>query len=124
METNDVELGWPYYRQIEAAGVAHLELVTLRSQGIYHTVVEETISTGTSTPDRSQTSSADAPQLTAEEKAKMAQKKRQKKASEAKETDYYELLGLGHLRWAATEKDIKKACKSLPSIQTSYTNTT
>jgi len=105
--------GWPYYRQIEAAGAAHLELVTLRSQGIYHTVVEETISTGTSTPDRSQTSSADAPQLTAEEKAKMAQKKRQKKASEAKETDYYELLGLGHLRWAATEKDIKKAYRKM-----------
>merc|ERR1712137_855137 len=105
--------GWPYYRQIEAAGVAHLELVTLRSQGIYHTVEEETISTGTSTPDRSQTSSADAPQLTAEEKAKMAQKKRQKKASEAKETDYYELLGLGHLRWAATEKDIKKAYRKM-----------
>ena len=34
------------------------------------------------------------------------------------ERDYYELLGLGHLRWKANDKQIRKACEScrFPSL--------
>jgi len=44
--------------------------------------------------------------LDGDQKAKFEQKRHKKLTHEE---DYYEILGLGHLRWRATEDQIKKA---------------
>lgn len=104
-------VGGSFFRMIEQAGQAHFDLVILRSQGIY-TYAEEP--EPAPTPDyisSTDTSTTNSPALSPETKARYAQRQRKKKGTAKKELDYYELLGLGHLRWSATEKDIKKACK-------------
>ena len=80
-------------------------MVIRRSQGIFYEeiVVETTVEVDEDDND----SGDDEPTL--EQRAKYAQRRAQKKQIH-KEADYYELLGLGHLRWSANDKDIKKAC--------------
>merc|ERR1712137_554455 len=94
--------GYPFYKHIEAAGEAHLELAMLRSKGIYHDVAkEETNESEQEVQERSGTNSdpiVEEPKPVQEITVDM---------------DHYEILGLDHLRWKATEKDIKKAYRKM-----------
>jgi len=115
-EFNSVMSGWPFYKSIEAAGSAHLELVTERSMGIYSNYTKE------ENNDQDQEKEEKKEENNKQEnkdnksgdsiKEKFANRTRKKKTTE-KEKDYYEILGLGHLRWGATDKDIKKSYRKL-----------
>ena len=89
-------IGYPATKSIEAAGQAHFDLVVLRSQGKYHDHTEIKIEVTQKEEVKSSTSSDQASSNPI--------------ISLYGESDYYKLLNIGHLRWKATEKEIKKAC--------------
>merc|ERR1711879_1002207 len=89
--------GYPATKSIEAAGQAHFDLVVLRSQGKYHDHTEIKIEVTQKEEVKSSTSSDQASSNPI--------------ISLYGESDYYKLLNIGHLRWKATEKEIKKKKK-------------
>ena len=95
--------GGEFFKRIEAAGEAHLNLVSLRIQGVYCGYNEAVVEEEEIVEEEENEDLNDA-------KAKEFSGKRRKKAKPLDKQDYYELLGLGNLRWSATEKDIKNAC--------------
>merc|ERR1711982_222826 len=91
--------GYPATKSIEAAGQAHFDLVVLRSQGKYHDHTEIKIEVTQKEEVKSSTSSDQASSNPI--------------ISLYGESDYYKLLNIGHLRWKATEKEIKKAYRKM-----------
>merc|ERR1712227_1050109 len=91
--------GYPATKSIEAAGQAHFDLVVLRSQGKYHDHTEIKI------------------EVTQKEEVKSSTRSDQASSNPIislyGESDYYKLLNIGHLRWKATEKEIKKAYRKM-----------
>merc|ERR1712125_86477 len=91
--------GYPATKSIEAAGQAHFDLVVLRSQGKYHNHTEIKIEVTQKEEVKSSTSSDQASSNPI--------------ISLYGESDYYKLLNIGHLRWSANDKDIKKAYRKM-----------
>ncbi len=91
--------GYPFKRSVEAAGEKYqtiLRLLSGESLGSYDSREEESVPK--------------------EEEAKYEQKRHKRDDMAKFLEDPYEILGLGHLRWRATEEDIKQTCEQILDI--------
>lgn len=87
--------GWPYQRTIEPAGRRFAGFLKKKT-GEFHEIEEE--------KEEDKKEEGDDAAFT----AKMANK--HKTWSKEKAEDYYELLGLGDLRWRSSADEIKASC--------------
>jgi DnaJ domain len=99
-------------KNVEQAGEAHATY-SLKKSGKYE---EEVINENTSS-DSEEEDYGDSPEKGNFDKSKMdgKRKKAKKDGGEFNNKSYYEALGLGHLGFGATEKDIKSAHRVMAS---------
>lgn len=96
--------GYPHQKKIEAAG-RHYSAFIRKYLGIEEDFEDEKAKESIKKDEEKE----EAENISAEDKKKYEQK-RHKKLLQS--DDYYDILGLGHLRWKATDEDIRKACNN------------
>jgi len=100
--------GYPNQKKIEPVGEAYQKLLK-RLSGI-----EETSSKDNNKTEKDEvTDDTEDTSTSKEQQAKFEQKRHKKVLLSGDTEDPYEIMGLGHLRWLATDEDIKSSYRKL-----------